>query len=146
MKNIDKINNKLKYTEFYSLPKKTWNDWSFYMLLDDQLVNNYNFLNTFKDKINFSLLYTTKNVKLKFIKYFMDKYGVNEWHIIFSKQKQNITPQFLNKYYKKIIVPIPLDLIKKFHEQGKLKQEVVDYAIHHQYSSIIKAKFISDYV
>ena len=114
MIDISKVNNKLKYTEFYNLPKDEWNWPHFYKNLDKNIATNYNFLYTFKDKIKFAYLFNNHNIKLKYIKNFIEYYDRIDWSVLFNQNR--ITAQFLNKYYKKIIVPIPLDLIKKFHD------------------------------
>ena len=90
----------LKYTEFYNMPNENWVSWVFYNNLPDNIANNYNFLNTFKHKIHFRFLFSEKKIKLKYIKSFIDFYHSSDWHTILYYQ--NITPEFLNKYYKKI--------------------------------------------
>lgn len=131
MININKINSRLKYTEFYYLPKETWNQRSFYVSLDDKLVNNYNWLNTFKDKINFAILYDEKKIKLKYIKCFIDKYYSKDWYFILLRQ--NITPQFLNKFYRYInctfdsLFDNKIIYTKLFNIGHKLRPEVRSY-------------------
>lgn len=139
MIDINKVNNKLKYTEFYDISNDEWNWPHFYKNLDKNIATNYNFLYTFKDKIKFAYLFNNHNIKLKYIKNFIEYYDRIDWSVLFNQNR--ITAQFLNKYYKKIIVPIPLELVKKFHERGKLKREVLDYAIHHQLTQLINTKY-----
>lgn len=97
---INELNSRLKYINFYNMPNENWSSHYFYATLDNNLANNYDWLNTFKDKIKFFILYDEKKIKLKFIKCFIDKYYSRDWYMILLKQ--NITPQFLNNNYKHI--------------------------------------------
>lgn len=129
MIDINKVNSKLIYTEFYNMPNRNWNIVAFYHTKEmKELVKNYNFLYTFKDKINFHILYRCQKVKLKFIKNFIKYYDKNTWRSIINLQ--NITPEFINKYYKQIKCPIPLTFLRD--NRNKIKEHVLDYAIHHQ--------------
>ena len=94
---INELNSRLKYTDFYNMPDINWHLRSFYATLDNNIVNDYNWLKTFKDKIHFDLLYDEKKVKLKYIERFIDKYYSRDWYFILLRQ--NITPEFINKYY-----------------------------------------------
>jgi len=131
MFNIKNINNRLKYTEFYNMPDINWHLRSFYATLDNNIVNDYNWLKTFKDKIHFDLLYDEKKVKLKYIEHFIDKYYSRDWYFILLRQ--NITPQFLNKFYRYInctfdsLVDNNIIYTKLFNIGHKLKPEVRSY-------------------
>lgn len=131
MFNIKNINSRLKYTDFYNMPDINWQLRSFYATLDNNIVNDYNWLKTFKDKIHFDLLYDEKKVKLKYIERFIDKYYSRDWYFILLRQ--NITPQFLNKFYRYItctfdsLVDNNIIYTKLFNIGHKLKPEVRSY-------------------
>ena len=129
MIDINKINSRLNYTEFYNMSEYNWNSFEFYRTdLMKELAKNYNFLYTFKDKINFHILYRCQKVKLKFIKNFIKYYDKHTWRSIVNLQ--NITPEFINKYYKQIKCPIPLKFVRD--HKNKIKEYVLDYIVHHQ--------------
>lgn len=125
MIDINKVNSKLNYTEFYNMPNENWDSWVFYNNLPDNIANNYNFLNTFKHKIMFRYLFSEKKIKLKYIKSFINFYHSGDWYSILCNQ--NITPEFLNKYYKKIKCEYIHEqtYIKLMKHKNKLNSKVI---------------------
>jgi len=101
MKNLNKINCKLKYEKFYSLSDEDWQNPFIYTYNNlSEYKNDIDFLNTFKDKLRFDILFFHYDIDLNIIEQFTDCYDDRVWSIIFNSQK--ITVDFVNKYYKHI--------------------------------------------
>lgn len=111
MNKIVEINNRLKYTEFINIPDEQWKtlDVPFYKnTITEQLANDYDFLNTFKDKIDWNFLFNYHMVKQSIIEKFISYYSNEAWDSLLRYQKYDIS--FINKYYRYIKKPMPLRL------------------------------------
>lgn len=112
MTNIDKINIKLKYTEYYN-PIFNWNDRYFYKNNKDLF--NYEFLNLFKDKIQFRFFFTYHmDFDLELIAKFFDYYKYNDWQELINNYRLKFTTEFVNKHYKRMKYPL------SFKDEAKL--------------------------
>ena len=131
MNNLNKINNKLKYEKFFKLSDKDWQNPFIYAYDNlNQVKNDVDFLNTFKDKIRFDLLFFHYDIDLNVIEHFIDYYNDETWNIIFNSQK--ITVDFVNKYYTHIKFQInPTSYI--FNQIPNLNIEVKVYLIENGY-------------
>lgn len=107
MRNIDKINCKLKYEKYYD-PNFNWDNSAFYYF--DKNIFTYEFIDTFKDKINFAYLYLYNKIKLNIIEKYVVYYNENTWCILVSHYKNLFTPKFINKYHKFFKYPLPKDM------------------------------------
>lgn len=131
MKNLNKINCKLKYEKFYSFSDEDWQNPFMYTYNNlSEYKNDIDFLNTFKDKINFYLLFFHYDIDINVIEQFTDCYDDKVWSIIFNSQKINVA--FVNKYYKHIKFQInPTSYI--FNQILNLNVEVKVYLIENGY-------------
>ena len=125
MFNIENINNKLKYIEFYNMPDEKWDNYYFYSSLNNDIVNDYNWLNTFKDKIHFELLYFCKNnINIQLIEQFIKLYDIEVWPALFSNYSHIFTEDFFNKHYYDIKWrDIPVNILCKL-DKDKLVYDV----------------------
>lgn len=139
MKSLDKINSKLKFEKFFKLSDKEWENPFVYLYgILDNVKNDVDFLNTFKDKIRFDLLFSHNDVYLKVIEQFIDCYDERTWNVIFNSQRINIA--FVNKYYKHIKFQInPTSYI--FNQIPKLNTEVKVYLIENGYLKDLVANY-----
>ena len=137
MNSLNEINNKLKYTEFYNLPDKTWIDSYFYPTILNELVNDYDFLNTFKDKIKWTYLFYYHNINQSITECFIDYYNEHTWQWIWNSQNYNM--DFVNKYYTYIKFPMCIQLFYTKHK-AELYEELspiaMDYLLKQGYDFI----------
>ena len=104
---IEKINNKLKYEKYYD-PNFNWDNMAFYYF--DKNIFTYEFIDTFKDKINFAYLYLYNKIKLNIIEKYIVYYNENTWYNLVNNYKKLFTPKFINKYHKFFKCPLPKDM------------------------------------
>lgn len=131
MNNLNKINNKLKYEKFYNFSDEDWqNPFTYTYNNLSEYKNDIDFLNTFKDKLRFDILFFHYDIDVNVIEQFTDCYDDKVWNIIFNSQK--ITIDFVNKYYKHIKFQInPTSYI--FNQIPNLNIEVKVYLIENGY-------------
>lgn len=120
MLNITKLNNKLKYEKYCNYSKDDWNNYKIYCNMSNSIVNTYDFINTFKDKLNFEFLFRYNKISKSLIEEFIDLYDVNAWKSLVNYNKHIFTVNFINKYYEKITYPV---LTINHYVMLKLKKE-----------------------
>jgi len=131
MNKISEINNKLKYVNFVNISDEQWKtlDVPFYKnTITEQLANDYDFLNTFKDKIDWNFLFNYHMIKQSIIEKFIPYYSKEAWDSLLRFQKYNIS--FINKYYRYIkkLMPIRLYYYKNNDEiYDELSQQAMFY-------------------
>lgn len=110
MINVNQLNVKIKFEYFFDLPDHKWKDFRFYENLDKEFYTNYQWLNTFKDKIDWHRLLACKRIKLKFLKSFAGYFDELSWQLISTHQQHHrkLTPQFINKFHKKLDMDLVL--------------------------------------
>ena len=131
MKNLSKINCKLKYEKFYNFSDKDWENPFIYTYNNlSEYKNDIDFLNTFKDKLRFDILFFHYDIDINVIEQFTDYYDDRIWSIIFNSQKINVA--FVNKCYMHIKFQInPTSYI--FNQIPNLNVEVTTYLIENGY-------------
>lgn len=105
MKNLNKINNKLKYEKYCNYTDDDWNDYKTYGLMSYKIIT-FDFINTFKDKIRFDLLFKYHTLSIKLIEKFIDLYDSKVWDILVTYKYWIFTEKFINKYYQNFNYPI----------------------------------------
>lgn len=106
MTNIDKINKKLLYEKYCDYSEDDWKDSNNYILMPDKIANDFDFIDTFKDKIHFNLLFRYKTISTELIEYFIDLYDSEVWESLSMYNVHLFTTEFINKYYTKIKYPV----------------------------------------
>jgi hypothetical protein len=95
------IIKKIKFEKFY---KKDF-EWNTYELYEDDFEyikqDIYEFLEEFKDKINFSLLIQKCKVDIEILQLYVDKFdSFNCWHSLIINQK--LSEKFIEEYFYKL--------------------------------------------
>lgn len=107
MIDINKVNKKLQYEKYYD-PNFNWDNLAFYYFDNfDKNIFTYEFIDTFKDKINFANLYLYNKIKLNIIEKYVVYYNKSTWYTLVNKYKKLFTPKFINKYHKFFKYPLP---------------------------------------
>lgn len=109
---INKLNTHILFDEYYSFPLSKWNDYTLYLEMSCQLANNLQFIYEFRNKINFSLLYTYKlHIKNQIIEDFVSFYSKTAWTVLLNNYSYMFNEEFINKHYMYITVPIPFNIV-----------------------------------
>lgn len=107
---INKLNTRILFDEYYSLPLSKWNDYTLYLEMSCQLANNLEFIYQFRNKIRFDLFYHYKmNIDNRIIEDFVSFYDKSTWKVLLNNYPYIFTEKFINKHYMYINVPIPFN-------------------------------------
>jgi len=109
---INKLNTRILFDEYYSLPLSKWNDYTLYLEMSCQLANNLEFIYLFRNKIRFDLLYHYKtNIDNRIIEDFVSFYDKSTWKVLLNNYPYMFNEEFINKHYMYITVPIPFNIV-----------------------------------
>ena len=109
----DKINKQLLFKDWYNIPTKIWtNSYELYAEMSCEIANNLQYIYEFRNKINFSLLYTYKlHIKDQIIEDFISFYNKTTWTVLLNNYSYIFKEEFINKHYMYINVPIPFNIV-----------------------------------
>lgn len=130
MKNIDKINKKLLYEKFYNFSSEDWVKDKLYYNTIKQLANDEQFIEEFKDKIDWEFFIFYSHPNWDIIEKYIDYYDECTWRVIFYSPY--IYPEFINKYYKHITFNIDNTRFA-FENLTLINSEVVNYLLENHY-------------
>lgn len=130
MKNIVKIDNKLKYEKFYNLSDEDWTKNKLYYNEIKQLANDEQFIEEFKNKIDWEYFIYYSHPNWNIIEKYIDYYDKRTWRVIFYSPY--IYPEFINKYYKHITFNIDNNSFA-FENLTQINGDVINYLIENRY-------------
>ena len=138
LSHFNDIENRIKWFEFYS-ETFNWNDYNFYRNYNHF---NFDFINEFKLKINWGILFAVKTFPESFINKYIKYYTKHIWYNISCHQK--LSESFIEKFKDKVdwvTISAFQKLSESFIEKFKDNVSWYDISCHQKLSESFIEKF-----